>query len=99
MKDNFQTLGQRHVAFQCRGFKPEYWETFTECMTQTVVEWEGHRGRQVCGIWRALVGVADFEKAQVESLNLLTISDLTDDFAHATRIRQRKRRTVGGASG
>ncbi|KAH7711033.1 CBN-GLB-13 protein [Aphelenchoides avenae] len=53
---HFQGLGKKHVLFQGRGFLPQYWDTFAECMTQTAIEWEGgQRCRETMVAWRILV--------------------------------------------
>uniref|UniRef100_A0AC35GQP0 Globin family profile domain-containing protein n=1 Tax=Panagrolaimus sp. PS1159 TaxID=55785 RepID=A0AC35GQP0_9BILA len=53
---HFQALGKKHVMFQGRGFLPQYWDTFAECMTQTAIEWEGgQRCRETMIAWRTLV--------------------------------------------
>uniref|UniRef100_A0A914Y7H3 Globin family profile domain-containing protein n=1 Tax=Panagrolaimus superbus TaxID=310955 RepID=A0A914Y7H3_9BILA len=53
---HFQALGKKHVMFQGRGFLPQYWDTFAECMTQTAIEWEGgQRCRETMIAWRILV--------------------------------------------
>ncbi|KAK0407564.1 hypothetical protein QR680_019269 [Steinernema hermaphroditum] len=54
---HFQALGKKHVSMQGRGFRPQYWDTFAECMTQTAIEWEGgRRCRETMNSWRILVG-------------------------------------------
>uniref|UniRef100_A0A7E4V4J3 GLOBIN domain-containing protein n=1 Tax=Panagrellus redivivus TaxID=6233 RepID=A0A7E4V4J3_PANRE len=53
---HFQALGKKHVLMQGRGFLPQYWDTFAECMTQTAIEWEGgQRCRDTMVAWRILV--------------------------------------------
>ncbi|TKR83254.1 hypothetical protein L596_016876 [Steinernema carpocapsae] len=57
LAQHFQSLGKKHVTMQGRGFLPQYWETFAECMTQTAIEWEGgRRCRETMSAWRILVG-------------------------------------------
>ncbi|VBB29864.1 unnamed protein product [Acanthocheilonema viteae] len=34
-----KAFGERHTAFQGRGFDPGYWDTFNDCMRQTVSLW------------------------------------------------------------
>ncbi|VDM24688.1 unnamed protein product [Toxocara canis] len=56
LEQHFQTLGRRHAVMQGRGFIPQYWETFAECMTQSAIEWEGGlRCRETMNAWRLLV--------------------------------------------
>ncbi|KJH48741.1 globin [Dictyocaulus viviparus] len=55
LQAHFENLGRRHVAMQGRGFKPVYWETFAECMTQAAVEWEANRQRPTLVAWRTLI--------------------------------------------
>ncbi|CAD5230027.1 unnamed protein product [Bursaphelenchus okinawaensis] len=57
LAQHFQTLGKKHVQLQSRGFQPQYWDVFAECMTQTAIEWEaGRKCRETMGAWRLLVG-------------------------------------------
>uniref|UniRef100_A0A1I7ZLA4 GLOBIN domain-containing protein n=1 Tax=Steinernema glaseri TaxID=37863 RepID=A0A1I7ZLA4_9BILA len=57
LEQHFQSLGKKHVTMQGRGFRPQYWDTFAECMTQTAIEWEGgRRCRETMNSWRILVG-------------------------------------------
>ncbi|KAE9550150.1 hypothetical protein FO519_006637 [Halicephalobus sp. NKZ332] len=53
---HFQTLGKKHAMLQGRGFLPQYWITFAECMTQTAIEWEGgQRSREAMVAWKILI--------------------------------------------
>uniref|UniRef100_A0A1I7VIL6 GLOBIN domain-containing protein n=1 Tax=Loa loa TaxID=7209 RepID=A0A1I7VIL6_LOALO len=36
LEQHFQALGERHTMLQGRGFNPEYWDTFSDCMRQTI---------------------------------------------------------------
>uniref|UniRef100_A0A914XC63 Globin family profile domain-containing protein n=1 Tax=Plectus sambesii TaxID=2011161 RepID=A0A914XC63_9BILA len=51
-----QDLGRKHVLFQSRGFKPQYWDIFAESLTECAIDWEGGvRCREAMAAWRILI--------------------------------------------
>ncbi|VDK86173.1 unnamed protein product [Litomosoides sigmodontis] len=55
LEQHFQALGERHTTFQGRGFNPEYWDTFNDCMKQTVSLWGRDKNHKTENAWHMLV--------------------------------------------
>uniref|UniRef100_A0AC35UI21 GLOBIN domain-containing protein n=1 Tax=Rhabditophanes sp. KR3021 TaxID=114890 RepID=A0AC35UI21_9BILA len=52
----FYQLGRRHVKYKKLGFKPHYWDIFSEALTEAVIEYEcGFKHRDVLKGWRTLI--------------------------------------------
>lgn len=65
-----QNVGRRHAGYQKRGFNPEYWDTFIECMTQAAAEWDTNRQRPSLEAWRNLVEhIIDFMRRGFDEAN------------------------------
>lgn len=53
---HMQELGRKHLLFQSRGFKPQYWDIFAESLTECAIAWEGGvRCREAMAAWRLLI--------------------------------------------
>uniref|UniRef100_A0A2K6W5X9 GLOBIN domain-containing protein n=1 Tax=Onchocerca volvulus TaxID=6282 RepID=A0A2K6W5X9_ONCVO len=55
LEQHFQALGERHTTFQGRGFDPGYWDTFNDCMKQTVSLWDKGKGHKTANTWNLLI--------------------------------------------
>uniref|UniRef100_A0A915PL46 Globin family profile domain-containing protein n=1 Tax=Setaria digitata TaxID=48799 RepID=A0A915PL46_9BILA len=55
LEQHFQALGERHTTLQGRGFDPGYWDTFNECMRQTVSLWGREKDHKTANTWHMLI--------------------------------------------
>lgn len=55
LEQHFQALGERHTTLQGRGFDPGYWDTFNDCMRQTVSLWGKDKDHRTANTWHTLV--------------------------------------------
>ncbi|KAI1730546.1 globin domain-containing protein [Ditylenchus destructor] len=52
---HFQALGRKHCQNHGRMIKPEYWDAFSEGITQSAIEESGYKCRETSMAWRSLV--------------------------------------------
>ncbi|VDM22620.1 unnamed protein product [Wuchereria bancrofti] len=55
LEQHFQALGERHTILQGRGFDPGYWDTFNDCMRQTVSLWGKDKDHRTANTWHTLI--------------------------------------------
>ncbi|MCP9266188.1 Globin [Dirofilaria immitis] len=95
LEQHFQALGERHTAFQGRGFDPGYWDTFHDCMRQTVSLWGRDKDLKTANTWHMLISFVlqnmktGFNRASSRHLRCVP-RPLHQSLTHSTRSNTRQ---------